>query len=79
MKSAKIAISIDSSALDEMDGLVSRGVFPSRSQLIQIAVSEKLQRIGRHRLAEECAKLRPEEERAAAEEFFDGEVEWSAY
>ncbi|HEV7671105.1 MAG TPA: CopG family transcriptional regulator [Thermoanaerobaculia bacterium] len=79
MKNAKIAISIESSALLEMDRLVGRGVFPSRSQLIQIAVSEKLERLGRQRLARECAKLRPEEERAAAEEHFTGEVEWPAY
>jgi len=58
---------------------VSRGVFPSRSKLIQDAVAEKLQRLRRVRLARECAKLKPEEERAVAEERLAGEVEWPEY
>jgi len=79
MKNAKIAISIELSVLRAMDRLISRGVFPNRSQLIRIAVSEKLERLGRQRLARECGKLRPEEERAAAEEHYSGEVEEPAY
>ncbi len=79
MSSAKVAISLDPESLREVDQLVNRGVFPSRSKLIQDAVAEKLQRLRRVRLARECAKLKPEEERAAAEEQFAGEVEWPEY
>jgi len=79
MSSAKIAISIDSEALQQVDRLVQRGLFPNRSKLFQIAVFEKLARLSRQRLAQECAKLRPEEEQALAEERFAGETEWPAY
>ena len=79
MGSAKVAISLDPESLKEVDQLVSRGIFPSRSKLIQEAVAEKLQRLSRVRLARECAKLNPKEERAAAEEWFEGEVEWPEY
>ncbi len=79
MSSAKIAISLDPAALHQVDQLVERGVFPSRSKLIQDAVAEKLQRLGRVRLARECSKLQPAAEQAAAEEFFRGETEWPEY
>lgn len=79
MSSAKIAISLDPEALRQVDQLVEGGVFPSRSKLIQDAVTEKLQRMGRVRLARECAKLQIPAEQAAAEEFFQGEVEWPEY
>ena len=79
MSSAKVAISLDPDSLREVDQLVNRGVFPSRSKLIQDAVAEKLQRLRRVRLARECAKLKPEKERAAAEEWLAGEVEWPEY
>lgn len=79
MSSAKIAISLDPEALRQVDQLVEGGVFPSRSKLIQDAVAEKLRRLGRVRLAQECAKLRPLAERAAAEEWFRGEAEWPEY
>ncbi len=79
MSSAKIAISLDPEALRQVDQLVDVGVFPSRSKLIQDAVAEKLQRLRRVRLAQECAKLQPSAEQAAAEEFFSSEAEWPEY
>ena len=79
MSSAKIAISLDPEALRQVDQLVNGGAFPSRSKLIQDAVSEKLQRLRRVRLAQECAKLQPLAEQAAAEEFFSSEAEWPEY
>jgi Arc/MetJ-type ribon-helix-helix transcriptional regulator len=79
MSSAKVAISLDPEALKQVDQLVEVGVFPSRSKLIQDAVAEKLQRLRRVRLAQECAKLQPLAERAAAEERFHGEAEWPEY
>lgn len=79
MSTAKIAISLDPEALQQVDQMVRRGLFPSRSKLIQDAVVEKLNRLRRVRLAEECAKLQPSSERAAAEEHFAGEAEWPEY
>ncbi len=79
MSSAKIAISLDPEALKQVDQLVERGLFRSRSGLIQDAVSEKLHRLRKVRLAQECAKLRPSEERAAVEDVFQSEVEWPEY
>ena len=79
MSSAKIAISLDPKALKQVDRLVEGGLFPSRSRLIQDAVAEKLQRLGRVRLARECAKLDPAAEQTAAEELFRAEAEWSEY
>jgi Arc/MetJ-type ribon-helix-helix transcriptional regulator len=70
MSSAKIAISLALEALRQVDQLVKGGAFPSRSKFIQDAVAEKLQRLRRVRLDQECAKLQPLAEQAAAEEFF---------
>jgi Arc/MetJ-type ribon-helix-helix transcriptional regulator len=79
MSSAKIAISLNPEDLRQVDQLVEGGMFPSRSRLIQDAVAEKLQRLRRVRLAQECAKLQRPAEQAAAEEFFRGEAEWPEY
>lgn len=79
MSSAKIAISLDPEALQEVDQMVRRGLFPSRSKLIQDAVVEKLNRLRRVRLSEECAKLQPSLERAVSEERFASEAEWPEY
>lgn len=40
----------------------------NRSQDIEAALAEKLHQLARTRLAEECAKLDPKEEKALAEE-----------
>jgi len=79
MSSAKIAISLNPEDLRQVDQLVEGGMFPSRSRLIQDAVAEKLQRLRRVRLSQECAKLQRPAEQAAAEEFFRGEAEWPEY
>jgi Arc/MetJ-type ribon-helix-helix transcriptional regulator len=79
MSSAKIAISLDPQALKQVDQLVEGGLFPSRSKFIQDAVAEKLQRLRRTRLAQECAKLDRAAEQTAAEELFEGEAEWPEY
>ena len=80
MSVAKIAVSIDENALARVDRLVTEGKFPSRSRLIQEAVTEKLGRMGKTRLAAECAKLEPEFERALAEEGLSQELAtWPEY
>jgi metal-responsive CopG/Arc/MetJ family transcriptional regulator len=68
MGKEKIAITLDEEFIGELDRLVNQHVFQSRSQAIQEAVSEKLRRMKRSRLATECAKLQPAFEKAMAEE-----------
>jgi Arc/MetJ-type ribon-helix-helix transcriptional regulator len=70
MGSAKVAITIEESLLTQVDRWVAEGPYPNRSQAIQAAVREKLERARRRRLAEEAIKLDPKEERALAEEGF---------
>ena len=68
MSKSKVAVSIEKATLEQLDRLVTSNVFPSRSRAIQEAVEEKLSRLKRTRLAEECAKLDPRAEQAMAEE-----------
>ena len=75
MSSVKVAITLDRETLIRVDGLVSKSVFPNRSRAIQVAVTEKLARMERSRLASECAKLDPEFEKALAEERLGQELE----
>jgi len=53
------SLSLHRGALERVDRLVREGVFPSRSQAIQVAVKEKLKRLERSRPVGECAKLDP--------------------
>ena len=79
MSAAKIAVLLDPEALKEVDRFVEHGAFPSCSRLIQDALTEKLERIRRVRLARECAKLDKDAERSAAEEFLPSEARWPEY
>jgi metal-responsive CopG/Arc/MetJ family transcriptional regulator len=80
MAKSKIAISLDENTLDRLDRLVRGEIFPNRSQAIQVAVEEKLQRLERGHLARECAKLDPAFEKALAEEGLSEDVsEWPEY
>lgn len=80
MSASKVAISIDRDLLAEVDRLVAKQVFASRSQAVQTAVREKVARMRRSRLAEECAKLDPAAEQAMAEEGIAGDLaEWPEY
>ncbi len=80
MGRSKVAISLDESTLDRLDQLVKKQVFPNRSQAIEEAVAEKLARLERSRLAQECAKLDPAFERALAEEGLSKDLaEWPEY
>jgi hypothetical protein len=59
---------------------VRQDVFPSRSQAIEEAVSEKLERLERSRLARECEKLDPQFEKALAEDGMAEDLaEWPEY
>ncbi|MEP7342527.1 MAG: ribbon-helix-helix domain-containing protein [Acidobacteriota bacterium] len=80
MSTAKVAITIDQATLAKLDRLIERKVFTSRSKAIQEAISDKLARIERGRLARECAKLDPNFEKALAEEGLSQELhEWPEY
>jgi Arc/MetJ-type ribon-helix-helix transcriptional regulator len=80
MAKAKIAISLNERTLERLDRLVRSGVFSNRSQAIESAVEEKLQRLDRVRLARECLKLDPAYEKELAEEGFAEELpKWPAY
>ena len=80
MKTAKIAISINKKTLKRLDHLVKNQVFPSRSRAIQEAIEDKLNRLERTRLAQECAKLDPAAEQAMAEEGLSEELaRWPEY
>lgn len=68
MPKTKVAVTLDEDLVDELDGLVATQRFSNRSQAIEQALAEKLGRLARTRLARECAKLDPEEEKALAEE-----------
>ncbi len=80
MSKEKIAITLDEEFIGELDRLVNQHVFQSRSQAIQEAVSEKLRRMKRSRLATECAKLQPAFEKAMAEEGMTEDInQWPEY
>ncbi len=71
----KIGITIQESDLQEIDKLVEAKAFPNRSKAIQEAISDKLSRVRKTRLARECKKLDPNEEKRIAEECFVGEAQ----
>jgi metal-responsive CopG/Arc/MetJ family transcriptional regulator len=80
MGAAKITISIDEHLLNRLDVLIQARIFSNRSQAVQSAVQEKIARLGKTRLAQECAKLDPKEEQALAEEGLAAEVaQWPPY
>ena len=74
MTRRRISVAIARDLLAQLDDLIVKKVFASRSQAIQTAVREKLARMRRSRLAEECAKLDPSMEKAMAEEGMSGEL-----
>ena len=80
MSSSKIAITLESGMLAEVDALVKKRLFPNRSRAIQEAVKEKLSRLNQSLLAQECANLDPEYEKALADEGLSTDLsEWTEY
>lgn len=80
MPKTKIAVTVDAALLEQLDELIAQAQFPNRSQAVEAALAEKLDRLRRTRLARECAKLDPEEERAWAEEGLSADLElWPQY
>ena len=80
MSASKVAVSMDREMLTELDRLVAKQMFASRSQAVQVAVREKIARLKRRRLAEECAKMDPQLEKNLAEEGMARELtQWPEY
>lgn len=80
MAKAKLAVTMDEQILAEVDSLVRRHAFPNRSRIIELAVREKLDRLTKSRLADQCSLLDPDFEKSMAEEGMIGEVDqWPAY
>jgi Arc/MetJ-type ribon-helix-helix transcriptional regulator len=68
MPKTKVALTLDSALVDQVDELVERRRFRSRSQAVEAALADKLQRLARTRLARESARLSPREEKRLADE-----------
>ncbi len=80
MPKTKVAITLDSVLLGQVDRLVAKRRFHNRSQAIETALAEKLARLNRTRLAEECKRLDPHVEKAMAEEGLNGSIDtWPEY
>jgi metal-responsive CopG/Arc/MetJ family transcriptional regulator len=80
MRTTKIAVTIDKDLLARLDELVAAKQFPNRSRAVQEAVRDKLERLGKSRLARECRKLDPRAEQDLAEEGMATELDqWPEY
>jgi Arc/MetJ-type ribon-helix-helix transcriptional regulator len=80
MSKTKVAVTVDADLLDRVDELVAARHFANRSQAVQAALADTVARVARTRLARECGKLSPREERALAEEGFAGSRDaWPEY
>ncbi len=66
MSKTRIVVRIEEELLARVDVLVTRQIFSSRDDAIEQAIAEKIDRVKRTRLAEECAKLDPAFERSMA-------------
>ncbi len=79
MRFAKVAITLEKDLLTQLDRLVAERHYSNRSQAIQAAVRDNLERFRRRPLPEEATKLDRKEERALAEEGFAAWLEtWPA-
>ncbi len=80
MPTTKVAITIDTGLLAQVDQLVAQHIFPNRSKAIQAALHDKVARLQRSRLARESAKLDRHTEQILAEEGMEQELAtWPVY
>ena len=80
MPKAKVAVTLSTEILRELDALIAEQRFPNRSQAVEMALAEKLERLSHARLARAAAKLDPVEEKALAEEGMGVEIAaWPEY
>lgn len=68
MPKTKVALTLDAELLERVDELVAKHRFRNRSQAVEAALADKIQRLARTRLARESAKLNPREEKQLADE-----------
>jgi len=68
MAKAKVAVTIDTRILEDLDALIAADRFPNRSQAVEAALADKIDRLRHTRLAREAAKLDPHQEQAEADE-----------
>jgi Arc/MetJ-type ribon-helix-helix transcriptional regulator len=68
MGKTKVALTLDRGLLEQADELVAKQKFRNRSQAVEAALSDRLRRLARTRLARESAKLIPAEEKRVADE-----------
>ena len=77
---AKITISMEQQLLKKVDRLIKEKAFGNRSQAIQSAVKDKIEKVEHSRLAKECAKLDIRNEQIFADEGLSMELEeWPEY
>jgi Arc/MetJ-type ribon-helix-helix transcriptional regulator len=80
MAKTKVALTIDTSLMEQVDALVARQQFRNRSQAVEAALADKLRRLARTRLARECARLDPVEEKRLADDGLAGALDaWPEY
>ena len=80
MPKTKVALTLDAELVERVDELVARRRFRNRSQAIESAVADKLQRLARTRLARESAKLNVRAEKRLADEgLADDFASWPEY
>ncbi len=80
MPKSKIAITVDSAVLDDLDALVRAGRFPNRSRAFEAAAEAEVGRAHHTRLAKACLNLDSAEERALADEGLGGDTAaWAPY
>lgn len=75
MAARKVAVTVEAELIQEVDGWVAAGEFPSRSRAVREGlIALQRQRAGRGSLLGELAKLDPAKERESAEEWLAGET-----
>ena len=80
MTKTKVALTLDAELLERVDELVAKQRFRNRSQAVEAALADKVQRLARTRLARESAKLNPKEEKRLADEgLVDALDSWPEY
>jgi Arc/MetJ-type ribon-helix-helix transcriptional regulator len=80
MPKEKVAVTIERSLLSRLDRLVAQGRYSSRSNAVEEAVEERLEKVEHTRLARESAKLEPKFEQALADEGLEVDLaEWPEY
>ena len=80
MPKTKVALTLDAELLERVDELVAKQRFRNRSQAVEAALADKVQRLARTRLARESAKLNPKEEKRLADEgLIDALDSWPEY